>query len=104
MAEAASGKKKEKAAPAEKSGGTRLGAKVERARGETAYGFLVNVFRAYYLLVLPYTIAVPLLFDVAFSSFLFFSFFGFYFLFFFFTIPSDIRLNASSYFPSNCIF
>lgn len=67
-------KKKEKAAPAEKSGGTRLGAKVERARGETAYGFLVNVFRAYYLLVLPYTIAVPLLFDVAFSSFLFFLF------------------------------
>lgn len=82
MAEAASGKKKEKAAPAEKSGGTRLGAKVERARGETAYGFLVNVFRAYYLLVLPYTIAVPLLFDVAFSSFLFFFFLDSFFFFF----------------------
>lgn len=64
MAEAASGgeKKKEKAAPRGKIGriGRRSNEREERER--TAYGCsLVNVFRAYYLLVVPYTtLAAPL--------------------------------------------
>lgn len=102
MAEAASGgekkKKKEKAAPRGKIGriGRRSNEREERER--TAYGCsLVNVFRAYYLLVIPYTTLAAPLPSRSMLFLLSFFFFGFYF-FFFFTIPSDIRLNGSSYF------
>lgn len=100
MAEAASGgeKKKEKAAPRGKIGriGRRSNEREERER--TAYGCsLVNVFRAYYLLVIPYTtLAAP---PSSRSMLLLLPFFFWIlFFFFFFTISSDIRLNGSSYF------
>lgn len=91
-------KKKEKAAPRGKIGriGRRSNEREERER--TAYGCsLVNVFRAYYLLVIPYTTLAAPLPSRSMLFLLSFFFFGFYF-FFFFTIPSDIRLNGSSYF------
>lgn len=90
-------KKKKKRRHGEKSGGSGEGRTSER-RERTAYGCsLVNVFRAYYLLVIPYTtLAAP---PSSRSMLLLLPFFFWIlFFFFFFTISSDIRLNGSSYF------
>lgn len=109
MAEAASGgekkKKKEKAAPRGKIGriGRRSNEREERER--TAYGCsLVNVFRAYYLLVIPYTtLAAP---PSSRSMLLLLPFFfGFYFSFFFSRYLAISGLMARViFFPWNCTF
>lgn len=97
-------KKKKKRRHGEKSGGLGEGRTSER-RERTAYGCsLVNVFRAYYLFVIPYTtLAAP---PSSRSMLLLLPFFfGFYFSFFFSRYLAISGLMARViFFPWNCTF
>lgn len=96
--------KKEKAAPRGKIGriGRRSNEREERER--TAYGCsLVNVFRVYYLLVIPYTtLAAPL--PSRSMLLLLPFFFGFYFSFFSRYLAISGLMARVIFFPWNCTF